>query len=523
MQNESAAGKTKGFLRILAGCSLQLSWLPVAYYITHITWHAATFDTLGPLLAFLACFALVVGVVQFTRRIIKEHPRWILFLQCLLVVLGLILALVDAQSGLTGKALCLVAFSLLGSGSALSAVLWEQALLEQSRKRFVLYVLVLLTVFSCAFSLSAYLSLVVCCILAAATFLTSSLLWTQDKDQGQEEKPVQSHMLHLMSRQLLIRYFSSFALLGLCSGAMLSLFASGLATPPSMKVTDFAVLGVVFMTGLLVLGWVRNREYDFIFTFSLLVLAAVIAFFPINPGTVFNQHIALIIGEAWLVVLFGNLLLMSREIDVLSSYARKDSLGLGYFGLFLGMAIGVFAMYMVLLSPWYRESGLGSIQEIEFATTCGATTLAVSYLCTNILLNKDFIQAVKLATKGRFAASIQLSLNPEPQSEKREQTEHEPKDVHAYETRLQASSKDIEANCRAITFEKGLTPREYEVLVILAQGNSLARVQSELFISEGTAITHRRNIYRKLLVHSKQELLDYASNYGEGKAILWQG
>ena len=47
---------------------------------------------------------------------------------------------------------------------------------------------------------------------------------------------------------------------------------------------------------------------------------------------------------------------------------------------------------------------------------------------------------------------------------------------------------------------------------MLAHGNSLARVQSDLVISEGTAITHRRNIYRKLDVHSKQELLDFVLN-----------
>lgn len=43
------------------------------------------------------------------------------------------------------------------------------------------------------------------------------------------------------------------------------------------------------------------------------------------------------------------------------------------------------------------------------------------------------------------------------------------------------------------------------------QGNTLARVQEELVISEGTAITHRRNIYRKLDVHSKQELIDFVA------------
>ena len=67
------------------------------------------------------------------------------------------------------------------------------------------------------------------------------------------------------------------------------------------------------------------------------------------------------------------------------------------------------------------------------------------------------------------------------------------------------------SKCKNIALECGLTPRELEVLIILAQGNTLARVQEELVISEGTAITHRRNIYRKLDVHSKQELIDFVA------------
>ena len=38
-----------------------------------------------------------------------------------------------------------------------------------------------------------------------------------------------------------------------------------------------------------------------------------------------------------------------------------------------------------------------------------------------------------------------------------------------------------------------------------------ARVQEKSAISEGTAITHRSNIYRKLDVHSKQEFIDFAA------------
>ena len=59
----------------------------------------------------------------------------------------------------------------------------------------------------------------------------------------------------------------------------------------------------------------------------------------------------------------------------------------------------------------------------------------------------------------------------------------------------------------------GLTGRESDVLSILARGHGLSRVQDELFISEGTAITHRRHIYQKLNVHSKSELIDLVTRF----------
>ena len=75
--------------------------------------------------------------------------------------------------------------------------------------------------------------------------------------------------------------------------------------------------------------------------------------------------------------------------------------------------------------------------------------------------------------------------------------------------------------CRRITLERKLTPREFDVLLLLAQGNGLSKVQEDLVISKGTAITHRRNIYRKLDVHSRQELITYVAQFpSEGEQSL---
>lgn len=64
-------------------------------------------------------------------------------------------------------------------------------------------------------------------------------------------------------------------------------------------------------------------------------------------------------------------------------------------------------------------------------------------------------------------------------------------------------------------------PLSFSFLTLLAQGNGLSKVQEDLVISKGTAITHRRNIYRKLDVHSRQELITYVAQFpGEGEQSL---
>jgi DNA-binding CsgD family transcriptional regulator len=50
------------------------------------------------------------------------------------------------------------------------------------------------------------------------------------------------------------------------------------------------------------------------------------------------------------------------------------------------------------------------------------------------------------------------------------------------------------------------------MLLLLGQGRSVANIASTLFISENTAKSHIRSIYRKLGVHSKQELIDHISD-----------
>ena len=62
--------------------------------------------------------------------------------------------------------------------------------------------------------------------------------------------------------------------------------------------------------------------------------------------------------------------------------------------------------------------------------------------------------------------------------------------------------------CQALAQRRGLTPRETEILELLAAGRTLAVIKDKLVISPNTVRYHTKNIYSKLGVHAQQELID---------------
>lgn len=61
--------------------------------------------------------------------------------------------------------------------------------------------------------------------------------------------------------------------------------------------------------------------------------------------------------------------------------------------------------------------------------------------------------------------------------------------------------------CEIVANTYSLSRRESEVMYYLARGYKSSHIQQQLYISEGTAKTHIRHIYRKLNIHSQQDLI----------------
>ena len=81
----------------------------------------------------------------------------------------------------------------------------------------------------------------------------------------------------------------------------------------------------------------------------------------------------------------------------------------------------------------------------------------------------------------------------------------------------QLRQSDVTRNITEMVFKKGtgqnqdaLSDREKDVIVALVQGMSNKEIADHLCISTNTVITHRRNIARKLQIHSPAGLTIYA-------------
>jgi DNA-binding NarL/FixJ family response regulator len=67
--------------------------------------------------------------------------------------------------------------------------------------------------------------------------------------------------------------------------------------------------------------------------------------------------------------------------------------------------------------------------------------------------------------------------------------------------------------------DRAVSPREAEIMRLLARGRNVPFICDELFIAKSTVQTHVKHIYTKLGVSNRQELIDYLERSGDGNAV----
>lgn len=81
--------------------------------------------------------------------------------------------------------------------------------------------------------------------------------------------------------------------------------------------------------------------------------------------------------------------------------------------------------------------------------------------------------------------------------------------------RSDEQSDSFAVSCALVTDGYELTAREMEVFMRMARGKRRQHIADELFLAPETVKTHARNIYRKMQIHSQEELMALVENYDD--------
>lgn len=411
----------------------------------------------------------------------------------------------------TGTAFAVVAGALMGMGASLMTVLWGTAF-----ARYEFTTIILNTVVAIVIGVAVYLILIhwapvplsgfLACVLPIAASL---ILWklTPIPYYRRQEMPI-FHPLPIHRTAFVLRFGLPIVIFGFVLGALRHVCLSGLL--PYEDLTAQLVIGAAACAGLAVIiatmAISKNESYwDMIFRCVLPAIALAVFCVP----HLFGDY-ALLAGFFVIAGYICFETLMWFLIADLSQEFRLSPIfmfGLGRGLLELGSLIG----------SWLAQiPGDNTITGV-FGNAEGALvlmlTLAVAY---SLLPRRREVRAIvdpNHVIKMPGFDALQTHIEKQ-QVEDEPQQETDGEEVGAAEVDAKIRAKGrFHARCEEIADCYMLSRRETEVMFLLAKGHNAAFIQDKLCISKSTAKTHINHIYRKLDIHTQQELLNMVEDH----------
>lgn len=477
------------------GVGLYNLWILVVFYNDYLYLRAN--DLRGAMYASLFVSLLfLIGTLFLAPRLLPRPDKMVLSKRVIyssgvaLALSTVAFSLCDATPGL-GWALIVFGGVASGVSSGLLLLGWARlfsdvgtrpAMLEMSLSWVFAALLVLLLIYT------ARAASVVACVvagLASAVMLRQAAL-----ERPSRPKPTCEHRLQTRTKQMFARGLVACFAMGLVQG-----FTDVIA---GFRYFDVPQLHPVFLmvgcaaVALAIAAVVRFSKHDFVciayrVVAMVLVLGCLLMSAAAFPHTVGS---AVIFGayQGFFILLCAVCIDISNYFDVRATRAFGMAIGGLYLGEALGDAIGFCVTFFV-------EASDLSLQVVSIVLTV-LVVFAVLFLFTE----KDLVET---------ALGEMLDEEPELEPGRRRGlaangatgTGGGLGGAQAYEERIARVTEHLGRVYQ-------LTPRECEVLPLVIKGRTIARIQEELHISQGTVSTHTRHIYQKTQVVNRQGLLD---------------
>ena len=237
------------------------------------------------------------------------------------------------------------------------------------------------------------------------------------------------------------------------------------------------ILGTGVLLGILIAFKAKVPEVSGIYPLATLVVAACMIPFPFVPA-------AYCLPFVFVISVFY-LLVETLFKGAMAQYARtsgESALATFAFGFGVEFAVMAAGSYMGAIPR--GESGENQVMYV----------IALALLCMYLLVVP--LVSAHRKRKERVAGEVQERI-----------------------VIRSVDADELQLRCEQIVrTQSGITQSELSVMVHLAAGQTVAAISRELSLSENTIRSHSKAIYRKLDVHSKQELIDLVGNYGASTA-----
>lgn len=200
---------------------------------------------------------------------------------------------------------------------------------------------------------------------------------------------------------------------------------------------------------------------------------------------------------------FYNIALFLVELSILllslktpdASYASSALMGCAY----TVLAVFCFTIYANVCLR-YR---IDPVRLSALAFGCESVASALGVLSSPILLKDDATQATALVALSMVIAVVFLFLFSDADYRTGWSSEKSKKSTE----KIVEYYYSMPSVCSALARQYDLSAREEDILLLLLQKKSGPVIAQELYISPSTVKSHTRNIYKKLDIHSREELL----------------
>ncbi len=388
--------------------------------------------------------------------------------------------------------LALTSCLFVGLTDAAMFVVWLAFFGEFGSKNTIAY-------FGASYALGALISVVIAQMVSPFDYAIAVLLpvfagiacflsqkYNPDESLSEErQKEVAEGQFYMKESRYTFPFFGRMLIAFAAYGLLLGLYK---AIPlywnaPSAFDAAFIHIPCSILLGLAVFFGARTQNSsDFIhMLYKLIPLVFAIGFvvmlFIDLPHLVFSGLFIAFAYNAFEMLAFGAL------VDIV--YRRQLS---SLFIISLGRLINSFGILLgILLVMALWNSGFDASPLLTFA---GIGILIVVVMGTIVFSERELFSVI----------GLYLTMNPKDT----------PQEPSAY-----SSSTSLESVYMSISDTYGLSNREREVLPLIAKGRNPEYVSKVLYISVGTAKTHIYNIYRKMSIHTRQEMLDIVDEFTE--------